>query len=154
MKIYIASSWRNAFQPEVVAALRSDGHQVYDFKGSGDGWGGSGEGPGGFGWKEVDPDWQKWPDNIPSYLAGLEHPRAEEGFSRDMDALKAANVCVMVHPCGVSAAMETGFAVGAGKDVYVYIPGLREPDLMVKMAGLVTNDLDLIRSAIYCTENP
>jgi hypothetical protein len=47
-----------------------------------------------------------------------------------------------------------GWACGAKKEVYVYVPGLREPDLMVKMAGLVTEDLELIRSAIYATVNP
>ncbi len=29
-KIYVASSWRNPAQPEVVSALRSAGHLVYD----------------------------------------------------------------------------------------------------------------------------
>ena len=32
MNIYVASSWRNAYQPEVVARLRSEGHSVYDFR--------------------------------------------------------------------------------------------------------------------------
>lgn len=32
MKIYVASSWRNQYQPEVVATLRAVGHEVYDFK--------------------------------------------------------------------------------------------------------------------------
>lgn len=148
MKIYIASSWRNEFQPAVVKALREDGHEVYDFKGPGDGWGGPGEGPGGFAWSEVDPKWMNWTSNIPSYLMGLQHPRAEEGFLRDMDALRAADACIMVHPCGVSAAMETGWATGAGKKVFVYVPGLREPDLMVKMADLVTDDLQQIRDRL------
>lgn len=30
-KIYVASSWRNKYFPEVVDALRAAGHQVYDF---------------------------------------------------------------------------------------------------------------------------
>jgi hypothetical protein len=154
VRIYVASSWRNEFQPNVVRALREDGHEVYDFKGTGDGWGGPGDGPGGFGWKEVDSEWMSWSNNIQSYLDGLEHPMAEEGFRRDMDALEKSEICIMVHPCGVSAAMETGWACGAGKDVYVYVPGLREPDLMVKMAGLITGDLELIRVAIYASINP
>ena len=33
MKIYVASSWRNGFQPGVVASLRAEGYRVYDFKG-------------------------------------------------------------------------------------------------------------------------
>lgn len=155
MKIYVASSWRNEFQHNVVMKLREDGHEVYDFREDGDGWGCGNHGPGGFGWHEVGgPEWKNWVSDIPSYLIALDHPRAEEGFRRDMDALERSEVCVMVHPCGVSAAMETGWACGAGKDVYVYVPGLREPDLMVKMAGLVTDDLGLIRSAIYATVNP
>ena len=89
-----------------------------------------------------------WANDIPAYLAALEHPRAEEGFRRDMDALRQADACVMVHPCGVSAAMETGWACGAGKRVCVFVPGLREPDLMVKMAVLVTDDLQSIRSSL------
>lgn len=144
LSIYIASSWRNDFQPDIVTRLRSHGYMVYDFKGPGDGWGGGDGGPGGFAWSEVDNDWKNWVSDIPSYLNGLAHPRSEEGFLRDMNALRAADVCIMVHPCGVSAAMETGWAVGAGKRVYVYVPGLREPDLMVKMAELVTDDFALI----------
>ena len=31
-KIYVASSWRNAFYPDVVKALREAGHEVYDFR--------------------------------------------------------------------------------------------------------------------------
>ena len=38
MKIYVASSWRNEFQHNVVKALREDGHEVYDFREDGDGW--------------------------------------------------------------------------------------------------------------------
>ena len=40
-KIYVASSWRNKYQPEVVAALRKAGHEVYDFRNPKDN-------PGGF----------------------------------------------------------------------------------------------------------
>lgn len=29
-RIYVASSWRNTYQPGVVAALREAGHEVYD----------------------------------------------------------------------------------------------------------------------------
>lgn len=32
MKIYVASSWRNERQPEVVEHLRSFGYEVYDFR--------------------------------------------------------------------------------------------------------------------------
>ena len=138
MYVYVASSWRNTFQPEVVAALRSDGFEVYDFKDA-----------DGFRWTEVDPEWHEWPSDISKYLNGLQHPCAERGFNRDMTALKRAELCVMVMPCGMSASLETGFAIGAGKPTAIYIPGLREPDLMVKMADLVTSDLAVVRQWAY-----
>jgi hypothetical protein len=137
MKIYVASSWRNDYQPEVVSALRADGHAVYDFKDS-----------EGFHWEEVDPAWRQWPNDIPKYLVGLNHAAAERGFNRDMTALRDADICVYVMPCGVSASWEAGWAKGVGKPVLVYIPGLREPDLMVKLADLVTVELSDIVAAI------
>jgi hypothetical protein len=76
----------------------------------------------------------------------MKDPAAERGFARDMNALRAADLCVMVMPCGMSASLETGWAIGAGKPTAVYIPAMREPDLMVKMAELVTNEFDAIRA--------
>ena len=137
MKVYVASSWRNDYQPLVVAALREDGHEVYDFKDS-----------DGFHWTEIDGGWQDWPSDISKYLKGLEHPCAERGFNRDMSHLRDCDACVYVMPCGVSASLEAGWACGAGKRVFVYVPALREPDLMVKMAELVTSDLAEIRKRI------
>lgn len=131
MKIYVASSWRNDYQPSVVAALRQHGHEVYDFKDS-----------DGFHWEEVDPDWQRWPTNLSKYIDGLDHVAARRGFRRDMTALKECDVCVYVMPCGVSASWEAGWAAGAGKPVIVYIPALREPDLMVKIAQAVVLELE------------
>jgi hypothetical protein len=132
VNIYVATSWRNEFQPEVVRLLREDGHEVYDFRGE-----------EGFSWREVDENWAKWTPQ--EYLRGLNHSCAERGFKRDMDALLRCDACVYVMPCGPSASMEMGFARGQDKLVIVYIPALREPDLMVKMAHLITDDLDEVR---------
>jgi len=129
MKIYVASSWKNDFQPAVVYELRQLGHEVYDFKDS-----------EGFHWSEVDPNWKQWPDEVNKYITGLDHPCAKRGFKRDMDALKNCDVCIMVMPCGPSASMELGYAVGSGKPTAIYVPVIREPDLMVKMAQLVTEE--------------
>lgn len=132
MKIYVASSWRNLFQPSVVQALRADGHTVYDFKNS-----------EGFRWSELDENWKDWTPR--QYIENLTTPRAIQGYSRDMEALMACDACVMVMPCGPSASMEMGWAVGKGKRVAVYVPAMREPDLMVKMAELATCNLQAIR---------
>jgi hypothetical protein len=135
----------------VVATLRKDGYEVYDFRGPGNGWGTSGDGPGGFGWHEIDKDWKEsWIADVQRYLRGLEHPRAVEGFKRDMDALRLSDACVMVMPAGPSASMEMGWSVGAGRPTYVYMPAIREPDLMVKMANLVSDNLALIRQELAC----
>jgi DNA (cytosine-5)-methyltransferase 1 len=47
MKIYVASSWRNEQQPEVVKALRDAGHEVYDFRNPS-------ETDKGFAWSDID----------------------------------------------------------------------------------------------------
>lgn len=132
MKIYVASSTRNEFQPLVCAALKQEGHEVYDFREPA-------PGAAGFTWSSVDPGWLQW--TPAQYLDGLRSDAAEQGFRRDMTALASADVCVMVMPCGMSASLEAGYAVGAGKPTAVYVPALREADLMVKMADLITGDL-------------
>lgn len=139
MKIYVASSWRNTYQPKVVEVLRKDNHLVYDFRNPA---------PGnyGFSWKEIDPNWQKWtPDQ---YVKALDTPIAHAGFKSDMDALRWCDLCLMVMPCGPSASMEMGWASGAGKKVAIYIPEIREPDLMVKMANFYCTCLETIREWI------
>lgn len=135
-KIYVASSWRNIYQSIVVRLLRELGHEVYDFKDA-----------EGFHWSEIDEKWQTWTPE--EYIKGLQHSCSNRGFNRDMEALKNCDVCVYIMPCGVSASLEAGWACGAGKRVFVYVPELREPDLMVKMAELVTNSFSNIVAALH-----
>ena len=113
MKIYVASSWRNPWQPGVVALLRTLDHEVYDFREPK-------PGEDGFSWREVDPEWQEWSPE--RYRAGLAHPVAQAGFKSDMDALKWCDACVAVLPHGRSAALEVGWACGAGKKTAVLFP--------------------------------
>lgn len=139
MKIYVASSWRNEFQPKIVSDLRALGHDVYDFKARGSGWGLPGDEAssiGPFSWSAIDPEWKRW--DAAGYIHGLSDPIAQAGFKRDLEALQQADACVMVMPCGPSASMEFGYAVGARKLTIVFIEGIREPDLMILMADLVT----------------
>lgn len=114
MKIYVASSWRNPFQQHVVKELRDAGHQVYDFKNPS-------PGDNGFHWSEIDPEWQDW--GAKSFKEALSHEIAEAGFASDMNALKECDACVMVLPCGASAHLELGWAVGAGKATAVLLRG-------------------------------
>ena len=133
IKVYVASSWRNKYYPEVVKQLKSHGFDVYDFRNPPDG-------KGGFFWKDIDPNWEDW--STKDYIGQLNHPWAEYGFKRDIDAMKDADVCVLVLPCGRSAHSEAGWMAGAGKRVIAYIPEKQEPELMYKMFDYVTDNLE------------
>lgn len=132
MKIYVASSWKNTRQPEVVAALRAAGHSVYDFKNPA-------PGDHGFGWKQVLPEPPPW--TARQTIEVLDHPVADRGFKFDFDAMNWADVIVMLQPCGVSAALELGWAAGAGKRTAVLMADHQEPELMLKMADFLTDNL-------------
>lgn len=130
MKIYVASSWRNDYQPDVVRALRAVDHEVYDFRNPATG-GPEGAPDSGFAWSEIDPNWQKW--TVEQYVAALKHPTAVRGFDADFNAMKWSDACVLVMPCGRSAHLEAGYFVGANKPLLI-LASEGEPELMYKMA--------------------
>lgn len=130
--IYVASSWRNEYQPRVVEVLRENGFEVYDFRHPV-------AGDDGFSWGDIASKWLDW--TVDEYVEGLQHPLARGGFAMDMDALQRAEAVLLVLPCGRSAHLEAGWAKGAGKKVVAYIPILPEPELMYKMFDLVTGNL-------------
>ena len=138
-KIYVASSWRNNYQPDVVNELMIAGHEVYDFKNPHD------VNPlelnpqktKGFSWSEIT---DKIYDSFGVYKETLDHPIAAAGYKKDMDAMLWADVCVLVLPCGRSAHLEAGWFAGMGKPCLVYFPEYDEPELMVKMCNLITED--------------
>lgn len=138
MKIYVASSWRNEYQPAIVELLRNAGHEVYDFRNPT-------EGNTGFHWSDIDKDWLQWEPE--QYKKALSHPIAEAGYKSDFDAMKWADACVMVLPCGRSANTEAGWMKGAGKKVFVFIPIPQEPELMYKIYDDVITDYDELVSA-------
>jgi len=129
--IYVASSWRNELQPRVVQDLRERGLVVYDFRNPS-------EGDCGFAWSQLedkpgwrqDGSWQKWTPT--QFREALKHPRAREGFATDRCALEKASSTLLVMPCGRSAHLELGFAIGKGQRTAVFIPpGTKfEPELM------------------------
>ena len=138
-RIYVASSWRNKYYPEVVTALRKAGHQVYDFRNPP-------HGGSGFHWTDIDENAPNW--TFEQYAEGLCHPLAEKQFQADIEALYWANVCVLVLPCGRSAHLEAGFMAGMHKRVIAYIPEMQEPELMYKLFNGVSNNLEDLCSQI------
>lgn len=116
MQIYVASSWRNEEQPAIVDMLRSFGHLVYDFRN-----------PGrrtGFSWTQLHHGRPTTPREL---LESYRDPIAQAGFESDIEALRAADACVLVMPCGRSAHLEFGFAIGAGKLSVAYLPEAMDP---------------------------
>lgn len=138
-KIYVASSWRNPTQPDVVAALRLDGHLVYDFRNPC-------AGNKGFAWSEIDPEWKAW--KATDYVRLLDHPIAKAGFASDFHAMKWADTFVLVLPCGRSAHLELGWACGQGKQTLIITRDGEEPELMAKMCDNICTSLDEAREVL------
>jgi hypothetical protein len=138
-KIYLASSWRNTMQPTVVGWLRDYGHGVYDFRNP--------VGQTGFAWSEVDPAWQTW--DAATYREKLKHPRSEQGFKSDFDAMRWADVGILLLPCGRSAHLELGWMAGAGRKTIIITKDGEEPELMAKMADYICINFDEVRIALH-----
>ena len=137
--VYVASSWRNPYYPEVVKRLKAEGHDVYDFRNPP-------HGGTGFHWTDVDENAPNW--TFEQYAEGLTHPLAECQFAADLEALQRADTCVIVLPCGRSAHTEAGWMAGKGKRVIVYIPEMVEPELMYKLFDDVVGDIDSLILAL------
>jgi hypothetical protein len=145
VRIYVASSWRNARQPSVVTALRDAGHEVYDFRNPR-------PGDVGFAWAQIDPNWQAWSPE--AFRAALSDPIASDGFRSDFDAMKWADACVLVMPCGRSAHLEAGYFVGAGKPLVILLSD-GEPELMYSMAtAICTSEGEVLDSLSFAQATP
>lgn len=149
MKLYVASSWRNELQPSIVADLRAQGHEVYDFR----------HPPGGdhlgFSWSDVDPHWASWTPE--QYVAALDHQIAVAGFESDFAAMQWADAGVLILKSGRSAHLEAGWLLGQGKPVWILLDpdefgigaGHHVTELMYRMAtGIFTTVNELLR-AVY-----
>lgn len=157
MKLYVASSWRNPKYPSIIKLLREAGYDCYDFKNPA-------AGNNGFHWREIDPAWTASGGQRTMTLAqyrdkALTSVQAETGFKFDFDAMKWADACVLVLPCGRSAHLEAGWFVGQGRPCHILLDEDKfEPELMYKMATsisidtnellLALEDLDEVRSQL------
>lgn len=141
MRIYVASSWRNTYQPLVVRYLREVGHEVYDFRNP--------PGGSGFAWSDISPDWENWTNEQYRHIV-LNNPIASHGFISDKRAMEWADACVLVLPCGRSAHLEAGWFCGQGKRCVIYIPSGEkvEPELMNLLATDICLDINEVFSAL------
>jgi D-serine dehydratase len=135
-QIYLASSWRNPYQPNMVDLLREHGHQVYDFRNPSEGWDNGTGVTKGFAWSDLDPEWKDW-DNESYRALLLGHPVAALGFESDWQAMQWANTGVLLLPSGRSAHIEAGYFTGAGKELHIVLTDPQEPELMYRMATAI-----------------
>lgn len=137
--VYVASSWRNSYQQAIIKMLDAADIPCYDFKNPENGT--------GFHWSEVMENWDSEAQlaDIEDYLISLQHRRSVEGFKSDFDAMQKADTFILVLPCGRSAHLELGWAVGAGKRTAILLdPNIDNqvtPELMYKMCDLITYDM-------------
>ena len=140
MKIYVASSWRNEFFPEIVSRLRSEGYDVYDFRNPGDG-------SDGFRWSDVSADWLEWePQRYRHEL--MNNPLCQHQFGNDERAMESCDACVLLLPSGRSAHTEAGWFAGKGRKGIVHIPIKQEPELMYRLFDAVTTTIDELLAAL------
>jgi hypothetical protein len=130
--VYVASSWRCPMQEAVVITLRTAGIACYDFR--------KDEGAQ-FHWSEVGVN--STVETVDGYLAGIDHPRAIAGFASDFGAMQRADAFVLVLPCGRSAHLELGWAVGQRKRTAILLEGdeVRPPELMYKLVDYIAPTL-------------
>lgn len=127
-RIYVASSWRNSYQPSTVITLRKL-YEVYDFRNPA-------PGNEGFTWGQLDRDWEHW--SPARFRDALQRPIAQAGYLCDKEGMDWADTCVLLLPSGKSAHLEAGYMAGEGKRVIVYSPAPSiEPELMYKLLGKI-----------------
>jgi nucleoside 2-deoxyribosyltransferase len=109
VKIYIASSWKlSSFLFELADNLRSAGHEVDLFcESSGDRY------VYVFDYREIE-NYQNM-----NGIAFMKQPRTIRAFQEDKKWIDWADAVVMMLPCGRSAHLEAGYAVGKGKKLYI-----------------------------------
>lgn len=141
MKVYLASSWRNPRQPDVVLDLRKCGYDVYDFRNPA-------PGDTGFGWRQC-ADAEQLKDGRRFRDEVLTSPIARNAFAKDMGALRGADATVLLLPCGRSAHLELGYATGAGQRTIVLLDDpMSEPELMYLMNSAICTSVGEVVDAL------
>jgi len=147
MKIYIASSWKNA---ELVYALayhlRKKGYEVDAFVDSS-------KGRYVFHWSEM----LKSPDKSKSKLNAitfLEDKRSQRAFKEDKKWLDWCDACILLLPAGKSSHLEAGYIKGQNKKLIIYHPTgfpSGEFDVMYGFANILTQEINEVEK--YLKEN-
>lgn len=114
MNIYLASSWRNKVAVLAMASLlREEGHVVDAFCEE--------DRVVSFNWSDLFETMDREGLDITEYDAidMADHWRVQDAFMYDKQQLDLCDVVIMMLPCGRSAHMEAGYAVGKEKRLYI-----------------------------------
>lgn len=117
-RIYIASSWKNAkFVRELAIWLRRGGHEVFDFTDTENR-------PDGldkfvFSAREWAAHSEKKADEI-DWMDFMTWAPTQRAFASDKKGLDWADTVILILPSGRSAHLEAGYAVGCGKELYIF----------------------------------
>ena len=141
-RIYVVGSLKEPGVPHVAAALRAEGHYVFDD------WHGAGP--------QADRYWQEYEQRRGrTYIEALHAPAAQHNFQFDKKWLDWADTAVLVMPAGKSGHME-GMEVQKHGEFHVLFPG-EEPeswDLMYLLADGVHLGLDTLLPALRLPTAP
>lgn len=143
LKIYVASSWKNKYYPDIIRKLQKNNYNPYDFRID-----------NGFQWDNHNDS--KWDDmTFDNFKTILENDYVINAFETDFTAVKEADVCILVLPCGRSAHMEAGYVKGKGGKVFVYQPKEEKfiPELMYRMFDIITDNFTEILLSLDLTRN-
>lgn len=133
--VYVASSHRNPHLDEVHADLRAVGISTFDFRQHG-------------------PWWQSIAEADKADLATfIETPEAIRVFDENRRAILVAQVVLVIRPCGISTALEAGWAAGSGKPVLVWGDG-REGESLDTMWRFVLAQTRLHGGRIFAKDQP
>lgn len=134
MKIYLASSWKNADQViRIKQRLVMQGHEVDAF---------CDKSAGRFVFSfDLLPNVEKM-----TAETVLKEEIVRRAFEEDRKWLDWADTCVLILPAGNSAHLEAGYAKGSGKKLVIYRENFPqgEFDVMYGFADLVTEDMERV----------
>jgi nucleoside 2-deoxyribosyltransferase len=95
----------------------------------------------GFSWGDIAKAWRYWSPQ--RFINALASATAFQGYSQDKEALDWCDTCVLLLPCGRSAHLEAGYAIGQGKPTLIVLDEDKfEPELMYLLAGKVVPHID------------
>lgn len=132
MKIYLASSWKNAEQVKSIKdMLEAEGNEVDAFCDST---------AGRFVFR-----FDQLSANLSEHnaITIFNFPPVNQAFEEDKKWLDWADAVLLILPAGKSAHLEAGYAKGQGKHLVIYQDGFPdgEFDVMYGFADLITDDL-------------